>query len=302
MDPLTTLEQKLQLVRDRVVGVAQGYDNGFYLWGEGGTSKSFTVEQTLDAISRRYVLTNTRITPKGLFELLRDFPDSIHVLEDVETLLKEKTAANILRSALWGQVNAHGVVERPVQWAISGDRQEFLFTGGLIFTVNCPLDNLPELRALKTRIPVVQFSPTNEEIAALMHQIASAGYQYGPHTLGPAACLEVMAVIIERSTRIQRNLDLRLLINGFHDRLQWQNGFAETHWIDLLDSRIKERVTEPTEPMGRQAQSAEEQELLGRIVDLPASERLRAWIEATGKSRATLYRQISLYRRETGTN
>jgi hypothetical protein len=42
---LLRLDHKLQLVRDRIQGVAEGYATGLYLWGEGGKSKSFTTEQ-----------------------------------------------------------------------------------------------------------------------------------------------------------------------------------------------------------------------------------------------------------------
>jgi hypothetical protein len=93
---LEVLEDKLQLVRDRVRGVAEGYANGFYLWGEGGTSKSYTVETTLKSLGRPYKLSNSRLTGKGLFELLRDFPDVVHVLEDVETLFADKNSFGVL--------------------------------------------------------------------------------------------------------------------------------------------------------------------------------------------------------------
>ena len=35
-------------------------------------------------------MTNSRITGKGLFTLLRDYPNVIHVLDDVETLFGDK--------------------------------------------------------------------------------------------------------------------------------------------------------------------------------------------------------------------
>ncbi len=41
---LASFEKKLQLVRDRVVGAVEGYNSGVYIWGRGGTGKSYTVE------------------------------------------------------------------------------------------------------------------------------------------------------------------------------------------------------------------------------------------------------------------
>src|SRR5262245_3875243 len=89
---LDSLETKLRLICDRVRSVAGGYAAGLYLWGEGGTSKSYTVEETLKEVKKPYKLSNSRRTGKGLFTLLGDFPDGIHVLEDVETLFADKNA------------------------------------------------------------------------------------------------------------------------------------------------------------------------------------------------------------------
>jgi hypothetical protein len=36
---LAALDRKLQLIRDRVRGVAEGYATGLLVWGEGGASK-----------------------------------------------------------------------------------------------------------------------------------------------------------------------------------------------------------------------------------------------------------------------
>ena len=180
---LASIENKLQQVRDRVQGVAEGYINGFFLWGEGGTSKSYTVEDSLQTLGRQYKLTNSRLTGKRLFELLRDYPDVVHVLEDVETLFSDKNSFGVLRSALWGQAGEDGIQERPVTWQISGRRDEFIFSGGIILIANCRLDDIPQLRALKTRIVTMHYQPANEEVAVLMRQIARRGHRHGPFSL-----------------------------------------------------------------------------------------------------------------------
>jgi hypothetical protein len=220
---LESLEHKSQIVRDRVQGVAEGYTNGFYLWGEGGISKSYTVEETLKKLGKSFKLTNSRITGKGLFVLLRDYPDLVHVLEDAETLFGDKTSHGVLRSALWSQK------ERFISWQTAEKLDGFTFTGGIILVANCGLVDSPQLRALKTRIPTLNFRPTNEEIAAKMRQIASKGHNHLQFSLNPEKCKEVAQAIIERTTRLQRNLDLRVLVNTFNDRLQYENGSAECH-------------------------------------------------------------------------
>jgi hypothetical protein len=294
LEHLASLDHKLQLIRDRTRGVAEGYATGFYLWGEGGTSKSFTVEETLNRLVKQFKLSNSRMTGKGLFELLRDFPDVVHVLDDVETLFSDKNSFGVLRSALWGQVGKNGQQERPVVWHIGGDRQEFCFTGGIILIANCPLDNVPQLRALRTRIACVRYQPTNAELAALMRRIAQRGYRHGPHFLVPDDCLEVAEQIIARSLRLERNVDLRLFVNACADRLQWEHGAAETHWLDLLESRLKERTVPRSESNPTRAEkTASELEVVRSIAHLPRLARLAAWQKATGKSQATLYRLLN---------
>jgi hypothetical protein len=289
--PLASLDCKLQLIRDRTQGVAEGYGNGLYLWGEGGTSKSYTVVETLKQLGKPYRVSNSRLTPKGLFLLLRDNPDMVHVLEDMETLLAERHAAGVLRSALWGQQH-HGRQERLVVWQTATERAEVSFTGGIILIANRPLDDLPELRALATRIPSVHYQPTNEEIAALMRKVAAQGYPHGKNRLTPEDCLEVAEAIIERTARLEKRLDMRLLVNTFLDRLQWANGASETHWHDLLESRMKERALPGQLRESRSERKHREQTLARRLAALPRQERLSVWKAETGKSQAALYRRL----------
>src|SRR5262249_37055921 len=91
----------------------------------------------------------------------------------------------------WGQADRHGRMERNVVWQTARSRDEFVFTGGLVMICNRSLDDVPELRAVKTRIAVVHSSPTNAEIAALMRDIARQRHRHGPHELTPAECLDV---------------------------------------------------------------------------------------------------------------
>lgn len=290
---LASLEEKTQLLRDRTRGVAEGYANGLYAWGEGGTSKSYTVEQTLKDAGKPYKLSNSRVTGRGLFDLLKLHPDLVHVLEDAETLFADRNSFGVLRGALWGQTGQGGKQERIVCWHTAKRADEFVFTGGLIITANVALDDIPELRAVKSRIASVHFLVSDEEIAAKMRELARRGHSRAGSSLSPDQCREVADEIVSRSARLRRNLDLRLLFNGFNDRLQFEDGHAETHWHDLLDSRLKERVIDRPH-VGIRAQKKEgETEVARQIAHLPGPERLAAWRERTGKSRAALYRRLA---------
>jgi hypothetical protein len=287
---LDNLDRKLMVVRDRVRSVVRGYTTGFFLYGEGGNCKSYTVVQELERLGADYKLHNSRMTGRGLFDVLRKFPDSIHLLEDVEGLFRDPMAQGVLRSALWGR-QRDGEQERLVTWNAYKTRLQFYFTGSIIVTSNRPLDDLPELRALGTRINPVHLACTNHEIAALMRKVALDGYRHRGESLGPQACLEVAEFLIDHCLRDNRNLDMRLLVNGLADRLQHEAGETECHWHDLLRCRLLERAVPAKE--SREARKLREQEIAREIKDLPREERLRAWQERTGKSEPALYRRLA---------
>jgi len=185
-------DAKLQMVRDRTVGVARGYYNGFFLSGPGGVSKSFTVLKELKRLKIPYRLSNSRMTGRGLFDILTRYPEDIHVLEDVEQLMNDRNALGVLRSALWGQRRGDsGPQERLITWSTHKMRLETLFTGGIIVISNRQLVDLPELQALKTRIPCMHLQPGDNELRALMRHVALKGFEHGGLKMDPVECSEV---------------------------------------------------------------------------------------------------------------
>jgi hypothetical protein len=157
--------------------VVRQYKTGFYLYGNGGVGKSYTVLGHLKSLQANYKMYNSRMTARGLFLALARAPDAIHVMEDMERLAKDPDAQGVLRSALWSQ-QGH---PRLVTWttaATDKDKERFEFRGGLILISNRPMADLPELRALATRIEVYQREVTDPEISALMRDLASKGHRH----------------------------------------------------------------------------------------------------------------------------
>ena len=185
-EALASLEKKLHLVRDHVTAVAKGYKTGYYLYGPGGMGKSYTVLRHLESLDVPYQLFNSRMTAKGLFLTLQKAPDAIHVMEDMERLTKDPDAQGVLRSALWAQPGH----DRVVTWTTATDgTQRFVFRGGLILISNRPLADLPELRAMATRIEVHRLEVSDAELAALMRELAGKGYRLdGKVGIGPEEC------------------------------------------------------------------------------------------------------------------
>jgi hypothetical protein len=283
---LANLDSKMAVVRDRTRSVALRYTTGFFLYGEGGVGKSYVVLTELDRLKADHKLHNSRMTGRGLFDALCDFPDSIHVLEDMEALFDDRMAQGVLRSALWGLVKDERPV-RVVTWRSHKTDLRCHFEGGVIIISNRPLADLPEVNAIATRINPTQLHVSNAEAAALMRHIASKGYR----GLADKACAEVAEFLIQQSLSSDRRLDLRLLVNSFGDRLQWEHGNAEAHWHELVTSRLQERVA--VVKRSRAAEMAVERDVARSIKALPRSDRAAKWNQLTGKSEKALYRRLA---------
>lgn len=301
---LAALEQKLQVVRDFTGSVATGRTTGYFLWGKGGCGKSHTVIEELERLRVPYKLFNSRMTGRGLFNALEEFPDSVHLLEDMEPLFRDSGACGVLRSALWGvRPKGDGPTERRVTWTTYKMEHSFVFTGGIVMTANRPFPERPELEAVKTRIEYMQLAVGDQELIAKMRAIALGGYRRGRDVMDPDECLAVCEFIVGHCRGLNRAMDLRLLLNGFQDYLQWRDCRAGCHWRDLVATRVKERpigLEEMRTYAERNAQMAAELAVARELEasDADREERARLWRDRTGKSEQTLYRRLAELRKE----
>jgi hypothetical protein len=239
-------------------------------------------------------LYNSRLTAKGLFLALAHAPDAVHVLEDMERLTKDADAQGVLRSALWAQPGH----DRVVTWTTATDgAQRFTFRGGLILISNRPLANLPELRALATRIEVHRLEVTDAELAALMRDLAARGYRLQDKVVvGPEECLRVTDHLLKECRAAGCPLDLRLQQKAFQTYLQFAADCSVSHWEDLVAASVREATChfrhEPntTSPEIRKAQRRRAvRAILLQTADAKEQEEL--YTEQTGASRADFYRR-----------
>lgn len=274
-----------------------GYHAGAGITGRGGTCKTFTVVETLEQLGVTFAIHNSHLTPRGLFDELASNPSAVHVLEDCEEVLGTRVSLGILRSATWGsRRNREGRLERLITWNVHGAHLDVIFDGGIILVSNRRLSDLPEVKALATRIPCIDLPVTDGEIAALMRSVAMEGYRMGDRILRPDECAEVAEFIIKESASLGRPLDMRLLVNALADRLQSDDHDAGCGWRDLVASTLRGRpsVVGDVEPMGiRQQRKARELEVARQIVHLPRQERLQVWKEKTDASESSLYRRLA---------
>lgn len=291
---LASLEKKLHILRDLVTAVAKGFKTGLFLYGNGGVGKSFTVLRHLKSLQAGYQLYNSRMTAKGLFLALKQAPDVIHVLEDMERITKDADAQGVLRSALWAQPGH----ERAITWTTATDgAQRFVFRGGLILISNRPLADLPELRALATRIEVHRLDVSDAELEALMRKLASQGYRLQDKlVIDPQNCLAVTEHLLRECRAAGCPLDLRLQQKSFQTFLQWESDFSDCHWRDLVAASVREAThhfRHETNTMPRETRRAQRRNILRAILSqaADAKEQERLYTEQTGASRADFFRR-----------
>jgi hypothetical protein len=298
LEALMELERSLAVVRDRVRGVAHRHHNGFFLCGPPGTSKTFTVKQTLRSTGVPFHYVQGHLTPMGLFEVFKEHRDQVIVLDDVAEMLAQTTALQLLLAALGNQPGETD--GRVLCYKRLWREDRVYFTGGLICLSNMVLLRGALLQALKSRVHYLVYDPTDGQLAALMRFLASQGWPRQEPKLTPDECAEVAEHLITECKRLSCRLDIRLLVEkAFPDYLQCRNGEAETDWRDLVTTTVHEAIRDLTRSSVSQGMRKEEMEFELRIVREILAEfqepeqRLAAWRERTGgrKSDRAFYRR-----------
>jgi hypothetical protein len=159
---------------------------------------------------------------------------------------------------------------------------------------NRPLADLPELRALATRIPVHRLEVTEAEMAAQMRRIAGKGWKRYQHELDGETALEVCEFVITECRKAHCPLDLRLLDNGCLDYRQAERGDSNCHWHDLVANRIRQAVDHfrhEVAVLSCEERKAAERDVVRDILQRTQDrqEQVRLWKERTGKSQSTFY-------------
>jgi hypothetical protein len=298
---VTELDRRQAIVRDYVRGVARSYATGLYLFGRPGTSKTHTVRAVLEGeIREPYTYQRGHLTPMGLFELIADQPDAVIVLDDLGAVLKSDVALQILLSALEHPTSRDR--SRVVKYRRQGREERAVFRGGIVCISNKELHDDELLGAFKSRVHTLNYDPTDAQLGALMLDIADRGWPSGSINpeINPESARTVTHYLIGEMLRLSCPFDLRLLVNkALPDYQQWKDGEAESDWRDLITASIEQHLVavrhSAEQPVSREARKDEEHAIVQEIVrDHPSrDERVRVWMERTGKSERAFYRRLA---------
>lgn len=299
MDPLSQLNDRLTILRDRVRGVALNHNNGFYLYGPPGTSKTYTVKKTLAELGVNYEYFSGHLTAGGFLAILDEHCDRTIVLDDVTQIFQNKIACQYFLAALGTQPDDRSV--RLVRYVRQGHDEFIRFTGGIIAISNLELDSHPVLDAIQSRVHCLKYAPTDEQMAAMMFDVSAKGWTSPKGKMTPQECTEVAKFLIHESQRLNLRLDMRLLLDkSFPDYLQDRVGDAESHWKDLILSTLERHVVSlkhtVAESKTRQQTKMKEHDIIRQILaEFPdRDQRVAAWKERTSpsKSERAFYRRL----------
>jgi len=275
----------LDLIRDRTRSVADRFQVGVYLVGRPGSSKTYTVLETLETLKKPWTFRNSRMSAMGLWCLLQEHPEHTVVLDDVPSLFDQKGALQIVMAALGGSPGK----PRTVTYVTMDRREEFQFSGGIIAISNVPLSRDPLADAVASRMVLLEHEPSDEMLSSFMRDQAAHGYE----DMTPAESLEVVEFVIAETRACDYRLDLRYMKKAWQDYRMHKQGLALCHWKDLVRSSLK-RIVMPEQAAGRSDLKAREQEVARDLFQkYPDDKRLRdkEWLRLTGKTPHSLYRR-----------
>ena len=158
-----TINQKFDFLTDLTSMVVNDITPSLIVTGEGGLGKTHSVKSTIaqnGLETNEYVFFKGYSTARGLYNTLFDNNGKLIVFDDCDSVLEDKVALNILKSAL------DSYETREISWMAKmtkGDvyPNQFNFTGRVIFISNKNKDKIDE--AVLSRSLTVDLSMTPTE-------------------------------------------------------------------------------------------------------------------------------------------
>jgi len=165
-----TINQKFEYLENLTQMVVNGITPSLILVAEGGIGKSHTVKSvinSLDIPESNYTFIKGYSTARGLYNTLYDNNGKIIIFDDCDSVLDDRVAVNILKSAL------DSYDSRQISWLAKMTKSDeypnkFEFTGQIIFISNKKKSSIDE--AILSRSLTVDLTMTpSEKIVRMKH-------------------------------------------------------------------------------------------------------------------------------------
>ena len=204
--PLEEWNRQLDVVRTLIISAAKGYRNGLGLYGPPGVGKTHTVQEILKELKMKWAEAPKGLTPQGLLEFFEEFGSGIMIFDDVAELFQKERARKYMMAAFGTRPDY--TQPRIVPYAREGRKMSVTVAGCCFVMTN--EERFPA--AFASRITTLEFAPTQEQVAALMRDIASRGVRRDKWELSASESTEVAEFLIPEARAPGVRLDLRDLI------------------------------------------------------------------------------------------
>lgn len=166
-----SINKRFEILTDLTSMVVRNITPSLLVTGEGGLGKTYTVTKAIEDMgldNENFVFFKGYSTARGLYNTLFDNNGKLIVFDDCDSVLEDKVAINILKSAL------DSYETRKISWMANmrkGDEypQQFEFTGRIIFISNKSKEKIDG--AILSRSLVVDLSMTPDEKIERMRTI-----------------------------------------------------------------------------------------------------------------------------------
>ena len=165
------INQRFGFLNDLTTMVVSGVTPSLVVCGQGGLGKTHSVTKTIEnneLETAEYVFFKGYSTARGLYNTLYDNNGKLIIFDDCDSVLDDKVAVNILKSAL------DSYEKRTISWMAKMNKndeypQHFDFTGRIIFISNKSKDKIDE--AILTRSLTVDLTMTPDDKVTRMESI-----------------------------------------------------------------------------------------------------------------------------------
>ena len=222
------INQRFGFLNDLTTMVVSGITPSLIVVGEGGLGKTHSVSKTIEAndlYDSEYVFFKGYSTARGLYNTLYDNNGKLIVFDDCDSVLDDKVAVNILKSAL------DSYEKRTISWMAKMNKsdeypQHFDFTGRIIFISNKSKEKIDE--AILTRSLTVDLTMTPDDKVARMESILG--------NILPEYDMDVKqdALGFLKSVKDEVSLNMRMLIMVAKMRLMYPDT-----WRSLASYMVK---------------------------------------------------------------
>ena len=147
-----TINQKFDFLSDLTTMVVNNTTPSIVVVGQGGLGKTHSVLATIkENFIDDFMVVKGYSTARGLYNTLYDNNGKLIVFDDCDSVLEDRVALNILKSAL------DSYEKRTISWSARMNKsdvypQSFDFTGRIIFISNKDNSSSKELFLIKTNL------------------------------------------------------------------------------------------------------------------------------------------------------